>query len=103
MDDISEIIQIFSDVIGPCELCTDRGDWDARDSDRWFSGQVNHLLDHGCSLLHVGQQSTEDHAGNPAQRTRRCLAYLDLVDKSTHSPAVIRFQRKKGAKSLDSL
>lgn len=69
--EVGQIIQVFSSTMSGCPLCHERHPNDAkRYDDGYLEERVNHLLaDHGCLLLHVGQQSDTDGDGNPWQIT----------------------------------
>src|SRR5689334_11771509 len=67
------VIYVSSDVVaGACELgcgrCFNEG---GRDD---LAGTVNHYLEHGLVLLHVGQESGQDRDCKPYQKTVAVLA-----------------------------
>lgn len=68
---MKQVIQILSDVSGPCAICGDGIGFS--NFDEAFEKQINHYLGHGCRLLHVGQESSTDGEGNPYQRTTAVL------------------------------
>lgn len=75
MDDIEQVIQVFSDTSVSCALC-DKGAGLWSESEDWLAEQVNHLLEHGCRLLHVGQETSLDLEGRPSQRTTAVLGVV---------------------------
>jgi hypothetical protein len=54
---MKHVVQISSDVHGPCEDC---GDFR---TDNNVGNAINHYLEHGYVLLHVGSQTTNDLDG----------------------------------------
>jgi hypothetical protein len=71
-DDITHTVQISSDVRRSCAVCGGGGPGLEADVAEW----INHYLEHGYRLLHVGQQTTDDARGRPWQTT------IALVGKS---------------------
>lgn len=60
---MKHVVQLSSDVHGPCEACRDfRTDDD-------MGNAINHYLEHGYVLLHVGTQTTHDLDGKPSHST----------------------------------
>ncbi len=68
MKDIKETkhtIYLSSNVEGLCKICGCKiNDYDG------LSGKINHFIEeHGYKLLHIGQETSLDHKGNPWQST----------------------------------
>jgi len=70
MDDYKQVVTVRSGEIGPCAICgkgiKSRG---IDRSEYWLDDQMNHMLEHGAKLLHVGQETVSGADGNPWQTT----------------------------------
>ena len=65
---IKQVVQISNDEGKNCEHCDFRVGLDN------FAESINHYInDHEYKLLHVGQQTSRDDAGNPWQLTAAVL------------------------------
>lgn len=61
---IEHTIYISTDGSTGCEHC---GEWVGGDK---FAAPINHYIEkHDYKLLHVGSETTDDHAGNPWHKT----------------------------------
>ena len=68
-DEVGRIVQISSGVTGgSCEYCS--GGLPNK-----FAERVNHYLEHGGLLLHVGAQSDRDSEGNPCTNTVAVIGF----------------------------
>jgi hypothetical protein len=66
---VSKIVEVSSSIFaGGCPICHA---WpkSVAAGDESISPRVNHLLEHGLILLHVGQQTTNDLDGRPWHST----------------------------------
>jgi len=62
LKDIKRVVHIDSETRDACPVC----DVGVQAS---FEESVNHLLGHGYQLLHIGQESARNEAGDRWQRT----------------------------------
>jgi hypothetical protein len=68
-DEVGRIVQISSGVTGgSCEYCSDGLSND-------FAERVNHYLEHGGLLLHVGAQSDQYREGKPLTNTVAVIGF----------------------------
>jgi hypothetical protein len=57
------VVQLSSDIHGPCEECRDYR------TDANVGNAINHYLEHGYVLLHVGTQTRPNIDGEPRHST----------------------------------
>ncbi len=63
---ISHVVKVSTDVIKGCEECSAV----FGSTSDIIADSINHYIDeHGYKLLHVGQETTDDHAGKPWHTT----------------------------------
>ena len=67
LHDIRKTVTIDSSGVLQCEECGALLTTDFSEAD--IALQINHYLEHGYELLHVGQQTSRDSTGSPCQRT----------------------------------
>jgi hypothetical protein len=76
---VKKVVQISSNILyGSCSLCGQAFDHRAGNQ---FVLQLNHFLSHpGVTLLHVGQETSEDHECKPWQATVAIVAVPNVPD-----------------------
>lgn len=63
---------VSSNEFGPCDICM-QPTTSGRPNDA-IHDKINHYLEHGCEILHVGTETTHDQDGRPWHSTVAVLA-----------------------------
>ncbi|MGN6150382.1 MAG: hypothetical protein ACTHOH_00030 [Lysobacteraceae bacterium] len=96
--DAKTIITVNTTVETGCPFC---GEWTG--GELKFDESVQHLIQkHGCTLLHVGSQTTRDGNGGPWHSTVAVLGSEEVAAKRTPVGSV-KFQPKEPPKSFAEL
>ena len=56
MENIGQVVRVSSGEYGGCRFC-------GTAEDQSLEKQINHYLQHGCRLLHVGSETTRSQEG----------------------------------------
>jgi hypothetical protein len=64
---VKKVVHLKSSVLSPCQVCTEGIDTGGRNDH--IAAAINHYLQHGYKLLHVGQETEYTPEGQLYQAT----------------------------------
>jgi hypothetical protein len=63
---VTHVVRLSSSIGQHCQLCSAAIGYD----EKGLATEINHYItEHGCRLLHIGQETSRDDKGSPWQST----------------------------------